>query len=247
MVRNATDAAGAVLDAEPADWIALSAAEDPEFTGVAHRAFTTGTRVAPTKLTVLVGSDDPFSRSAFRTGASGPGINVLAAGTLTEVVDQLVVELEPDIALLDVQTTAAAALRAIQHVRATAPTTRILACAAPAGTDFGLLCLAAGAWGYVSKEIELAVLPRVLRALANGEAVIPQALGTELVKRFTRATPADRPRLSADLSQPECRLLNLLGTGQTLSEAAAELGISVATAKRHFGSARQKLSVPLLT
>lgn len=223
---------------------AVSAAEDAEDTAGAKRAPKAGIRTAPKKLTVLVGSDDPFTRHAFRTGASGPGISVLAAGTVTEVADQLAVELDPDIVLLDVQTTAAAALRAIQNLRATAPGTRILACAAPAGTEFGLLCLTAGAWGYVSKETDLAVLPRILRALADGEAVIPRALATELVKRFTRATAADRAKTSTELSQPECRLLNLLRTGHALPEAAAELGISVATARRHFGSARQKLSVP---
>ncbi len=194
-------------------------------------------------LTVLVGSDDPFTRQAFRAGARSPGIEVLADGTLGAVTDQLASELEPDIALLDVQTTAAQALRAIQRIRFDAPRTRILACSAPAGTEFGLLCLSAGAWGYVSKEIDLDVLPRVLHALARGEAVIPRALATELVKRFARVSPIDRLE-SPEISPPEARLLELLRTGSTLSEAAAELGVTLATARRHFGSARRKLSVP---
>lgn len=188
-----------------------------------------------------MGSDDPFTRHAFRTGASSPGISVLGAGTLASVAEQLAVELEPDIVLLDVQTNAADALRAIQQIRARVPVARILACSAPAGNEFGLLCLSAGAWGYVSKEIDLDVLPRLLRALADGEAVIPRALGTELVVRFARSSPTGKyPPPS--LSQPERRLLELLRTGQTLSEAAAELGITLATARRHFGSARRKLA-----
>ena len=204
-------------------------------------------RVQPASraLTVLVGSDDPFTRYAFRTGASSPGISVVAAGTVAEVANQLAVELGPDIVLLDVQTNAASALRAIQRLRTRTSGARILACAAPAGTEFGLLCLSAGAWGYVSKEVDLAVLPRILRALAEGEAVIPRALGTELVRRFTRGMSAESSRSSGELSAPECRLLELLRTGQTLPEAAAELGITQATARRHFGSARRKLSISL--
>lgn len=198
---------------------------------------------AARNLGVLIGSDDPFTRRAFRSGASAPGIEVLAEGTVTAVAEQMAASLEPDIVVLDVQTAAARALRAIQQIRARAPRTRILACSHPAGTEFGLLCLTTGAWGYVSKEIDLAVLPRILRALACGEAVMPRALGTELVRRYVRPDATARPRTD-QLSAPELRLLELLRTGLTLQEAAAEIGVTVSTARRHFGCARRKLSVP---
>lgn len=204
-----------------------------------------GRRAASPQLRVLVGSDDPFTRRAFRSGARSPGIEVLGEGTVVSVAEQLAAQLEPDVVLLDVQTAAARGLAAIQQIRARVPGTRILACSAPAGTEFGLLCLSAGAWGYISKEIDLAVLPRILHALASGEAVIPRALGTELVSRFARPTPVDRLK-PAELSPPECRVLELLRTGLTLPAAAAELGVTPATARRHFGSARRKLSMPSL-
>lgn len=196
----------------------------------------------PPVLGVLVGSDDPFTRQAFRKGARAPGIEVLADGTVAAVASDLAVELEPDIVLLDVQTVAAHALAAIQQIRRGVSATRILACSEPAGNEFGLLCLSAGAWGYVSKEIDLAVLPRILRALAQGEAVIPRALTTELVRRFVRSSATEGVK-ATDLSLPESRLIELLRTGMTLPEAAAELGITLGTARRHFGSARRKLSV----
>jgi DNA-binding NarL/FixJ family response regulator len=166
---------------------------------------------------------------------------VLGSGTLASIAEELEAELEPDIVLLDVQTTAADALAAIQHIHTLRPRARILACSAPAGNEFGLLCLSAGAWGYISKDIDLSMLPRLLRALAQGEAVIPRALGTELVKRLVRSTPAGQEPPAA-LTPPERRLLELLRTGQTLREAAVDLGISLATARRHFGSARRKLA-----
>jgi DNA-binding NarL/FixJ family response regulator len=193
------------------------------------------------EIRVIVGSDDPFTRQAICGGANGPGITLLGAGSLAAVVEEMAPELNPDIVLLDVQTTAAEALGAIRQLRACVPSARILACSAPAGNEFGLLCLSAGAWGYVSKEIDLAVLPRLLRGLADGEAVIPRALGTELVKRLVRSTPPGDHH-STPLTPPERRLLELLRTGQTLREAAAEVGIRVATARRHFGSARRKLA-----
>lgn len=199
--------------------------------------------LAARNLGVLVGSDDPFTRRAFRLGATAPGIEVVAEGTVAAVAEQMAASLEPDVVVLDVQTAAGRALRAIQQIRAGAPRTRILACSQPAGTEFGLLCLTAGASGYVSKEIDLAVLPRILCALASGEAVIPRALSTELVRRYVRPDATVVPR-AGQLSAPELRLLELLRTGLTLPEAAAELGVTVSTARRHFGSAGRKLAAP---
>jgi DNA-binding NarL/FixJ family response regulator len=195
------------------------------------------------QLRVLVGSDDPFTRQAFLKGARGPGIKVLAEGTVAAVAGELAAELEPDVVLLDVQTVAAQALRAIREIRLRVAHARVLACSEPAGNEFGLLCLSAGASGYVSKEIDLALLPRILHALAEGEAVIPRGLTTELVERFVKAAAAEGLK-SAELSAPECRLMELLRAGLTLPQAAGELGITVGTARRHFGSARRKLSVP---
>jgi DNA-binding NarL/FixJ family response regulator len=200
-------------------------------------------RASDRHLGVLIGSDDPLTRQAFRSGARAPGIEILAEGTVTAVADQLAAAIEPDIVVLDVQIAAGRALRAIQKIRTGAPGTRILACAQPAGIEFGLLCLTTGAWGYISKEVDVVALPRLLRALASGEAVIPRALGTELVRRFVRPGATDRPRTD-QLSAPECRLLELLRTGLTLQEAAKELAVTPSTARRHLGSVRRKLSVP---
>lgn len=226
----------------------LNASGDPAGGGVRDgtlnsemRRAENGEATSP-MLGVLVGSDDPFTRQAFRKGARSPGIKVLADGTVAEVASDLAAELEPDIVLLDVQTVAAQALGAIHQIRRRVSGTRILACSEPAGNEFGLLCLSAGAWGYVSKEIDLAVLPRILRAIAQGEAIIPRALTTELVRRFVRSNSTEGFR-PAELSLPEGRLIELLRTGMTLPEAAAELGITLGTARRHFGSARRKLSV----
>jgi DNA-binding NarL/FixJ family response regulator len=206
----------------------------------AHSA--SSVRTGGSKLRVLVCSADPFTRRAFGAGASAPDIEVIARANLTEAVETLAAELEPDAVVLDVQVPAATALNTIQQLHGQAPDARILACDAPASTDFGLLCLLAGAAGYMSKEADLDALPRILRALAAGEVVTPRALATELAHRFvasSRSTPSSPGRT---LSGPEARVLDLMRTGRELDQIATELGIRPATAQRHLGSARRKLS-----
>jgi DNA-binding NarL/FixJ family response regulator len=199
-------------------------------------------RATKPKLSALVCSDDPFTRRAFSSGASAPDIAVVAKTTLANAVETLASGLEPDVVVLDVQVAAGRALRTIQRVHERAPSARILACDAPAGSEFGLLCLVAGASGYVSKELDLAALPRLVRNLSGGEAVIPRALATALAERFVSASCRGPSRPGRKLSVPESQVLELLRGGPTLPEVAAELGIGVATARRHLGSARRKLS-----
>jgi DNA-binding NarL/FixJ family response regulator len=192
---------------------------------------------------VLVCSVDPFTRRAFGSGASAPDIEVVARANLTEAVENLAAEIEPDVVVLDVQVPAATALNAIQQLHLEAPDARILACDAPAGTEFGLLCLLAGASGYMSKEADLAALPRILRALAAGEVVTPRSLATELARRFVSAARRAQKSSGHVLSRPESQVLELLRTGRPLGEIASDLGIRPSTAQRHLGSARRKLAV----
>jgi len=196
-----------------------------------------------TKLRVLVCSADPFTRRAFGSGASAPDIEVVARANLTEAVENLAAELKPDVVVLDVQVPAATALCTIQQLHLEAPEARILACDAPAGSEFGLLCLLAGAAGYMSKEADLAALPRILRALAAGEVVTPRALATELAHRFVSAGRRAPKSSGHVLSRPESQVLELLRSGRALPEIAADLGIRPSTARRHLGSARRKLAV----
>lgn len=199
-------------------------------------------RTAKPRLNVLVCSDDPFTRRAFSSGARAPHIAVIAETTLAEAVHALASGLEPDVVVLDVQVAADRALGTTQRLHEQAPEARILACDAPAAAEFGLLCLIAGASGYVSKELDPAALPRLVRRLSGGEAVIPRAIATALVERFVSASRRSPSRPDSRLSVPERQVLELLRGGPTLQEVAAELGIALATARRHLGSVRRKLS-----
>jgi DNA-binding NarL/FixJ family response regulator len=191
---------------------------------------------------VLVCSDDPLTRRAFSSAASARDIAVVAKANLTDAVGTLAAGLEPDIVVFDAQVAAGHALKTIQRLHEQDPAARILACDAPTGTEFGLLCLIAGASGYISKEVDLAALPRLVRSLSGGEAVIPRALATELAERFVSASRRAPTQPGRKLSDPESRVLELLRRDPTLRDVAAELGIGLATAQRHLGSARRKLS-----
>jgi DNA-binding NarL/FixJ family response regulator len=203
-----------------------------------------GAKIASDELSVLVASDDPFSRKAFSTAARAPGISVLDASSVTDVAGHLAARLDADVIVLDAQITAVEALQAIRRLSEQVPRSRILAFSAPATTSFGLLCMNAGASGYLSKETDLAVLPRVLRSANRGEAIISREFATDLVRALRERSHRGPPSREVAITATERRVLELFRTGRTLPEAAAELRISVSTAGRHYAAARRKLAAP---
>jgi DNA-binding NarL/FixJ family response regulator len=194
----------------------------------------------PNPLRVVVASDDPLSRDALKAASDAPGIELLAAAGVVAMTERLV-ELDADVVVLDAQQSAVEALATLQRLRAVAPLARILVFSSPESIEFGVLCLCTGASGYLSKDIDLGALTRIVRGLDRGETIVSRTLATELIARMRveqpRSTHHPRPALSAS----ERRLLEMLRTGRSITAAAAELGIAESTAQRHLASARRKL------
>jgi DNA-binding NarL/FixJ family response regulator len=150
-------------------------------------------------------------------------------------------ELKPDVVVLDAQQSAVDALATLHRLRADAPTVRILVFSSPESVEFGVLCLCTGASGYLSKDIDMSALGRIVRGLGRGETVVSRALATELIARLREAQPRPSQHPRPALSASERRLLELLRTGHSIAEAAAQLGVAESTIRRRLASARRKL------
>jgi DNA-binding NarL/FixJ family response regulator len=194
----------------------------------------------PNPLRVVVASDDPLSRDAIKAASSAPGIQLLAAAGVGAMTEQLG-ELKPDVVVLDAQQSAVDALATLHRLRADAPTVRILVFSSPESVEFGVLCLCTGASGYLSKDIDMSALGRIVRGLGRGETVVSRALATELIARLREAQPRPSQHPRPALSASERRLLELLRTGHSIAEAAAQLGVAESTIRRRLASARRKL------
>ena len=127
-------------------------------------------------------------------------------------------------------------IRAARGICRAAPKAAVVVVADAIDADDLLDAVRAGAVGYVSAvDLHAASLPRIVRAAADGEAIVPRAaVGTLLEELRDRG---DR------LSARECQVLSMLRRGYSTAAIAERMGITPTTVRRHVSDLVHKLGV----
>ena len=113
--------------------------------------------------------------------------------------------------------------------------------------DSVLACIEAGAAGYVLKEAGRVDIVRALMDLHSGGSPISPIIARKVLCRMRDAMPSNQ--LAADDGEPvvltrrEDTILNLIARGDSYSDVAKALGVSVATIQTHAKNIYAKLSV----
>ena len=103
--------------------------------------------------------------------------------------------------------------------------------------------LRAGASGFLLKDIEPVELIRAVKVVAAGESLLSPSVTRRLIGEFVNrsGTPVTPSPALDFLTDREREVLALVGGGLSNQEIAAELFISVATARTHVSRAMTKL------
>jgi DNA-binding NarL/FixJ family response regulator len=196
---------------------------------------------------VLVADDHPPTRAGVRIALQEGGFEVCAeAGDAMSAVEAALRE-RPDVCLLDIHMPGDGihAAEAISHELPDAAVVMLTV----SREDADLFdALRAGASGYLLKDIDPARLPLALHGVLEGEAALPRQLVALLIEEFRerrrrRRIPL-RGRRSAELTDREWEVLQLMRQGAHTEEIAARLFISPVTVRTHVSSILRKLHVP---
>jgi two-component system, NarL family, nitrate/nitrite response regulator NarL len=161
-----------------------------------------------------------------------------ATGGADEGTEQ-VRDLQPDVVLLD---TGTGGVAAAHYLLGPAPTTRVVALAAPESEEDVIALAEAGVLGYVTRDQSLDDLVMTIESVARGEMVCSPWMATVLVKRV-QALAADRPPPPHGLTAREVEILELVAQGLANKEIAARLYIELTTVKNHVHNILGKLGV----
>lgn len=185
---------------------------------------------------VLLVDDHVVVRAGLRALLEGePGVEVVGETGDGEAAIRLVLDLEPDLVLMDLRLEQGAidGIEATRRLAGIAPQVKVVVLTSHGTRTDVALALAAGARGYVLKAGPPDELFRALRTANDGGTGIAQEAVGLLVDEVT--SPA------AVLSDREVEVIRLLAQGRSNREIASDLFLSEATVKTHLVRIYRKL------
>lgn len=155
------------------------------------------------------------------------------------------IALNPEVVLIDLPMTNGDTIETTRTIKERCPGTQILILCTSVDLEFFRTTAAAGAGGYVLKDITPADLAHAIRAAHNGMVMIIPALVKEIVDVLTRnrTSPPEAIERPHRLTGREIEVL--AGTVQGLSdkEIASKLFMSESTVKTHLRTIYHRLNV----
>ena len=145
---------------------------------------------------------------------------------------------KPDVILMDLMMPEMDGIAATRAILAGYPEIRIIAMTSFEEEELVQGVLAAGAMGYLLKNVTADDLAKAIRDAVSGRSTLSPEAATALI-HATR--PTKQP--SFDLTEREREVLNLVVQGHSNQQIAEAMVISVATVKAHISSILSKLQV----
>lgn len=191
--------------------------------------------MAVSSIRVLVVDDHPIVRHGLMALLRyEPGFDIAGDAADGEAAVQAVLTVNPDVVLLDLRLPRLSGVDVMMQARAKGSKARFLVLTTYDSDDDIQRALAAGAKGYLLKDVSPAELVQAIREVMRGNAALEPSVAARLLARIND-NPAD------ELSQREVEVLQHMVYGDSNRAIALTLHVSENTIKTHISHIFAKL------
>ena len=196
------------------------------------------------RVRVLVVDDRPI----FRAGVLGmlknfPEIEIVGeAITGRQAVDRARA-LRPDVILMDLNMPEMGGVAATRAIKADDPDRVVLALTVSEAEEDIVEMVAAGASGYVLKDVDPTSLAQTIQEAHAGRFQLDEVLTRRVIMRLGSALRQPHRRPSEPLTDRETQILEMVCQGKGNRMIAQRLGLSEGTIKSHLRNLYRKLKV----
>jgi two-component system nitrate/nitrite response regulator NarL len=193
------------------------------------------------RIRVVVADDHPIYREGMvRAIGERPDLDLVGEADDGREALAKIEELEPDVALLDIQMPELDGLEVLSAARRDASPTEILLLSAHVDSEHAYGAVAAGAKGYLSKQAARGEICDAIVTVARGGTVFDPEVQTGLASELHER---ERGRHGPALTPREREVLKLVAEGRSAPEIAERIHLSPATVKSHLQAIYEKLGV----
>jgi len=196
------------------------------------------------KARILIADDHPLVRDGL-VRLLADQKDLCCCGESSTVAETLgaVARFNPDLILLDLRLKSGDGLELIKSLVGQFPKVRILVLSQHNEHMFVERALRAGAMGYVLKDQAAEEVLEAMRTVIAGEIYLSSALTAGMLSKLVASPDARAADCLERLTDRELHVLQLLGSGLSTREIAAELNLSFKTVETHRENLKNKLRI----
>ena len=198
------------------------------------------------KIRVIIAEDHAVVREGTRQLLEQePDIEIVGEAANGAEAVALVEGTSPDVAIMDISMPVMSGIEATERIKAVRPSTAVLILTAYDDDQYVFALLAAGAAGYLLKDVPSAEVVRAVRSVHGGEPVLHPAIARKVLARFASEGQREEPSRDdrALLTEREREILRLAACGMSNARIADDLSVSARTVQAHLTHIFDKLAV----
>ena len=191
------------------------------------------------KTRLLIVDDHPLVRRGLTAALTASiDLEVVAEASDADEAVSKARTVKPDIVILDISLPGKNGLEVLKQLQAEMPRVKVLILSAFPEKQYAIRCLSNGAKGYLTKQHASDEIVEAIRKVASGGKYVSPALADLLADEIgSKRTGLPHEQLS----DREFQVLCLIGRGQTVSEVARTLSLSLSTVNTHRAHILEKM------
>lgn len=190
---------------------------------------------------ILIADDHPVVRSGIKVELNQQkDFEIVGEATTGDMTLEMVINLEPDVLILDVMMPGMKAFEIIRSLHKRKAPVRIIVLTAhdDRGTVSGLIQL--GVDGFLLKEEDISVMPDAIRKISRGQKWLSSKVAEYLMENVQAPTNQTEQPI---LTEKEISVIRLISKGLSTKEIVAALESKERTVEFHIKKINTKLGV----
>ena len=156
---------------------------------------------------------------------------------------EVISELEPDIAIVDISLQDTSGLELIKDIKVQYPSLPVLTLSMHEESLYAERALRAGAKGYIMKREATANVVMAIRKVLSGQVYLSERMATKLVDKLVGGKAEVSTSPIERLTDRELEVFSLLGQGNGTRQISERLHLSVKTIETYRSRIKEKLNL----
>jgi DNA-binding NarL/FixJ family response regulator len=198
----------------------------------------------PEQIRLLIADDHPIVRNGLNFKISqDTRFKIVGEAGDGETALTLIQEMQPDIAILDIDMPKLDGLQVARKIVDLKLNTKTILLTLHKDEDFFRTAMEIGVKGYFLKENAAEEIVAGVQAVSDGRTYVSAAMSVYLLQRQQAVIPTPAEILAAQLTPAERNILKLISLGETSKGIGQKLSLSYRTIENHRTNMCRKLDI----